>query len=82
VVGFDDLHLAAYTVPALTTLRMPIAEIVGKGVALAIELGRDATASREPHRQLFEPRLIVRQSTAAPASAGPGRVPGVSAAAV
>jgi len=68
VVGFDDLHLAAYTVPALTTLRMPIAEIVGEGVELAIELGRDASASRAPRRKLFEPKLVVRQSTARPAA--------------
>lgn len=66
VVGYDDLLLAAHTVPALTTLRMPIAEIVGEGVELAIELGRDASASREPRRKVFEPTLIVRQSTAPP----------------
>ena len=66
VVGFDDLLLAAHTVPALTTLRMPIAEIVGEGVKLAIELGRDARISREPRITVFEPSLIVRQSTARP----------------
>jgi DNA-binding LacI/PurR family transcriptional regulator len=82
VVGFDDLHLAAYTVPALTTLRMPIAEIVGEGVELAIQLGRDAAASRAPRRKLFEPELVVRQSTAAPSRSGSSRVPGPSAAAV
>lgn len=82
VVGFDDLHLAAYTVPALTTLRMPIAEIVGEGVELAIQLGRDATASRAPRRKLFEPELIVRQSTAAPGSVRSARVQGAPAAAV
>src|SRR6185503_643371 len=80
VVGFDDLHLAAYTVPALTTLRMPIAEIVGKGMELAIQLGRDASASRAPRRKLFEPGLIVRQSTAAPAAARPARAEGAPAA--
>lgn len=66
VVGFDDLVLAAHTVPALTTLRMPIAEIVAEGVKLAVGLARDATASREPRVTVFEPSLIVRQSTAPP----------------
>jgi len=47
---------------------MPIAEIVGEGVELAIELGRDPSASREPRRKVFEPTLIVRQSTASPAA--------------
>jgi DNA-binding LacI/PurR family transcriptional regulator len=69
VVGFDDLLLAAHTVPALTTLRMPIAEIVGRGVELGIALARDLSASREPRRTVFEPSLIVRQSTAPPRSA-------------
>lgn len=68
VVGFDDLVLAAYTVPALTTLRMPIAEIVAEGVKLAIDLARDTSASREPRVKVFEPSLIVRQSTAPPAA--------------
>jgi DNA-binding LacI/PurR family transcriptional regulator len=49
---------------------MPIAEIVGEGVELAIELGRDPSASREPRRKVFEPTLIVRQSTASPSVSG------------
>ena len=66
VVGFDDIVLAGHTVPALTTLRMPIVDIVRESVKLAIELARDPTASREPRRRVFEPSLIVRQSTAPP----------------
>ena len=66
VVGFDDILIAAHTVPALTTLRMPIAEIVGAGVELAIELARDPSASREPRITVYEPTLVVRQSTAPP----------------
>jgi DNA-binding LacI/PurR family transcriptional regulator len=83
VVGFDDLLLAAHTVPALTTLRMPIAEIVAEGVELAIELGRDPSASRAPRRKVFEPTLIVRQSTAPPSTRADSIVSvGGSAAAV
>jgi len=66
VVGFDDILLASHTVPALTTLRMPTAEIVGIGVQLAIELARDPQARREPTVQIIAPSLIVRDSTAAP----------------
>ena len=66
VVGFDDIVLAGHTVPALTTVRMPIVEIVRESVKLAIELARNPTASREPLRRVFEPSLIVRQSTAPP----------------
>ncbi len=66
VVGFDDILIAAHTVPALTTMHMPMPEIVGAGVKLAIELARDSSASREPRITVYEPTLVIRQSTAPP----------------
>ncbi len=66
VVGFDDILIAAHTVPALTTLRMPIGEMIREGVRLATELARNPSMSRRPHVTSFEPTLVVRQSTAAP----------------
>jgi DNA-binding LacI/PurR family transcriptional regulator len=66
VVGFDDLLLAAHTVPALTTLRMPIAEIVNESVEVAIALARDPSLSRAPRTTVFKPTLVVRQSTDRP----------------
>jgi DNA-binding LacI/PurR family transcriptional regulator len=68
VVGFDDILIAAHTVRALMTLRMPIAEMVNEGVELAIQLAREPSASREPRIKVFEPSLVVRQSTAPPAA--------------
>jgi len=70
VVGFDDILLASHTIPALTTLRMPTAEIVSEGVRLAIELARDPSAPRVPSVTVMAPTLIVRQSTAAPRNEG------------
>ena len=69
VVGYDDIPIAAHTVPALTTLRMPIPEVTGEGVRLAIQFARDATLEQEASRTVFEPTLTVRQSTAPPATA-------------
>lgn len=66
VVGFDDIFLASHTVPALTTLRMPAAEIVSEGLDLAIELARNPAAPREQTVKVIPPTLIVRQSTAPP----------------
>jgi DNA-binding LacI/PurR family transcriptional regulator len=66
VVGFDDILLASHTVPALTTLRMPTADIVAEGVRLAIDFARDPSAPRHPSVTVMAPSLIVRQSTAPP----------------
>jgi DNA-binding LacI/PurR family transcriptional regulator len=74
VVGFDDLLLAAHTVPALTTLRMPIAEIVNESIELAIGFARDPGLPREPRVTVFKPTLVVRQSTGLPAAGRNTRV--------
>lgn len=66
VVGFDDILFAGHTVPALTTLRMPTAEIVREGMRLAVDATRDPRQPREPTVKIIAPSLIVRQSTAAP----------------
>ena len=67
VIGWDDLTISAYTVPGLTTLRMPTREIVAEGFRAAVELARDPTASRAPRVKFYEPTLVVRESTAPPA---------------
>lgn len=36
VVGFDDISMAAFTVPALTTVGMPMAEMAAAAIALAV----------------------------------------------
>ena len=73
VVGFDDILLASHTVPALTTLRMPTAEIVAQGVQLAIEFARDARPARR--RRQGDPAVTHRPPVdgTTPVSRGPAR---------
>jgi len=66
VVGYDDLMFAPYTIPALTTLRMPTTEIVAEAVRTAVTLISDRSATRTPVRTIFEPTLVIRGSTAPP----------------
>jgi DNA-binding LacI/PurR family transcriptional regulator len=70
VVGFDDILIAAHTVPALTTLRMPIAEIVSHAVTTAVSLAREpGGGAGGPSLAVFKPELVVRDSTAPPFAA-------------
>ena len=69
VVGFDDLPLAAWTNPALTTVRQPIVDKGRIAARLLIQRLQGRTAqSPSP----LATRLIVRASTAKPNS-DPGR---------
>lgn len=71
VVGFDDIPLASATVPSLTTVKMPIAEIIAAGVDLAVgQDGWSAPEDGEAPRLIFQPELIVRGSTAAAPDGG------------
>jgi LacI family transcriptional regulator len=64
LVGFDDIELAAYTHPPLTTVAQP-KEAIGTGAAgLLLERLRDGRS--EPRRSILQPELHVRASCAAP----------------
>jgi DNA-binding LacI/PurR family transcriptional regulator len=65
IVGFDDLPMAAYTTPTLTTVCMPIAEMAAAGVKAAVEEGEDREATTV---QILKPTVVVRESS------GPARV--------
>lgn len=64
VVGFDDIPMAEASVPSLTTVRMPIAQIVSTGVELCLGPGTSASQSDAPQIAL-EPSLVIRASSAA-----------------
>jgi DNA-binding LacI/PurR family transcriptional regulator len=61
VVGFDDIPLAAFQNPALTTVRQPL-EQMGATAARAL-LDRIQGATEFPDEILVEPELAVRKST-------------------
>jgi LacI family transcriptional regulator len=64
VVGFDDLRLAAYISPPLTTVRQPAAEIAQRATEILIDLTQGTKV--RTMRQLLPPKLVVRGSTAPP----------------
>jgi DNA-binding LacI/PurR family transcriptional regulator len=64
VVGFDDLRLAAFVPPPLTTIRQPAGEIAQRATELLLDLTHGKRVRRTRH--LLEPKLVVRASTAPP----------------
>jgi len=69
VVGYGDIRLAASLVPALTTVRLPVAAIAAAAVEIAVEQASQPPEARTPRNVVFRPWLVVRESTA------PARVP-------
>ena len=63
VVGFDDIELGRYAVPALTTIRQPLEDLARVAVDLLVGLLRGEEAPA-PARLAVE--LVVRESTAVP----------------
>ncbi len=64
VIGFDDVPMAQYLRPPLTTLRQPIWEIGQRVIAMMLQLLRGEPLT-ERHI-LLTPELIVRESSGGP----------------
>ncbi len=62
ITGFDDIPLAAFTVPALTTVRMPTREMVRAAIAMVID-DEMITLAGELRHPVLQPSLVVREST-------------------
>ena len=61
-VGLDDIEVAAFQIPPLTTIRQSFAQLATQGVRLLIDL---LEGKRVDHTRLqIEPDIVVRQSTA------------------
>jgi DNA-binding LacI/PurR family transcriptional regulator len=66
VVGYDDLYLAAHTVPPLTTVRMPVHAILREALRMVTTLARGWPLAPDSRVIRFSPTLVVRKSTATP----------------
>jgi DNA-binding LacI/PurR family transcriptional regulator len=60
IVGFDDLPIAEYTTPSLTTMCMPIAQMAEAGVSAAVDDDNDRDTVTI---QVLQPQLVVRDSS-------------------
>jgi DNA-binding LacI/PurR family transcriptional regulator len=66
IVGFDDIPMAPYAAPPLTTLAQPIVEMARTAVdGLIAELEGEDAVGVLAHSRVFRPQLVVRESTAA-----------------
>lgn len=63
IVGFDDIQLASYITPSLTTVVQPKAEMARAAIRLLME--RMAERGLPVRRQVLSPTLVVRESSRA-----------------
>jgi DNA-binding LacI/PurR family transcriptional regulator len=60
IIGFDDIDMAVYTTPPLTTIRQPRFELGRRAMQMMLELLDGQT----PENQILPGELVVRQTTA------------------
>jgi DNA-binding LacI/PurR family transcriptional regulator len=68
VVGYDNLPVAAWTDPALTTVNQPLGDMAGTAARMLLDLARGINLSTSRVDLVTE--LVVRESTAPPAQGG------------
>ena len=74
VVGFDDIHLAQFMLPPLTTVQMSCKDLAFAAVE-SLRAGIEGDHSKARRKEWPIPtRLVVRQSTAFPRGSLPARV--------
>jgi DNA-binding LacI/PurR family transcriptional regulator len=64
VVGYDDIRLAQYTLPPLTTVRMSQAELARLAFQALLKEVQQKALSRAGAEYVLETELVLRKSTA------------------
>jgi DNA-binding LacI/PurR family transcriptional regulator len=65
LIGFDDIHLAEYTIPPLTTVRMSCKDLAQSALSSLLS-HLEPTKGHPKTNALLTTRLIVRQTTGSP----------------
>ncbi|MDE3104225.1 MAG: LacI family DNA-binding transcriptional regulator [Acidobacteriota bacterium] len=64
VVGYDDIQLSAFTMPPLTTVSLPRAEIANAAFKALLSVNRNETPGPvHGEEQMIKPKFVKRQST-------------------
>ncbi|RYQ27155.1 LacI family DNA-binding transcriptional regulator [Bifidobacterium pseudolongum] len=63
IIGFDDSPSMKYMTPSLTTIRQPLPQICRAAVSSLLASSRGAATDSQHNELLFDPELIVREST-------------------
>lgn len=64
IVGVDDIELAPYLTPPLTTVRQSLTDVATLGTKILLDLIRGVEPTET--QVVFEPELVIRHSTAKP----------------
>ena len=60
IIGFDDIDMAAYAIPPLTTIRQPRFDLGQRAMHMMLAL----LGGQEPQNQIVPGELVVRQTGA------------------
>lgn len=66
LAGFDDIPLARYVRPSLSSVGVPIAKLGTKSIEVLVEKLRQDKADRESDEFVFAPSLVIRDSSKKP----------------
>ena len=63
LAGFDDIPLACYIRPSLSTVSVPIAELGSKSIEILVKQLRDDEPTDHSEEYVYSPSLIIRHSS-------------------
>ena len=66
VIGFDDVPVASWATPALTTIRQPLAAMAATAFRMLHAPGTGRPGTAEPHHIELATTLVIRESTGPP----------------